>query len=785
MADINTLPPHPKSRGPFYAIYDLFSNVWFGITLMVLLFLYMSVASAGILYPMDSWKPFGPWNIWVARKYFGKTEMEVFAWWPFNLMMALLVVNMVVVTLRRIRLTVLSAGVWMIHFGIVILILGSVYYFGNKIEGDTPVFRRSIVIDVPGIDHPQRILVRTNNQWAVTGSAGEYSFTIAGINPAWPLLSGDDKGKTACSVNVAVTTPTQSFIRQMLIGYPQYTEDIIPGKGRAIKSTGKKLLDDSIKLTFVYEPQTQFYLMDSAALYVRKVGDTEWVERPINGLPHYAEHVSSRNDVWLPPTGVKIEPGPLNINVEKQDDDDPLGKIDVHITGRLHYSPEDERRWVPGGEHFNPMMRVLLTSDGKSSVFSLFDAGSTARKSQNERVKFHWTENDRQRESHGEATGDKLIIKIPEEDVEVRFHIDEDNTFVRNDKLEFTAIEGTDWSYRIKSFHRSVEVTRGHHAPVVVVEMKSGERQFTRWATDDPTRARDASGDQAFGAPDPSVEVTLRPGSMITFVSGPDPADIEVFVGRTEDRRRVTIGEPLDIGSGLTLAVQESYSHARIESRPVVVAKLDRDPKARNIYSRIKLELSLGDWSFSDWLSFHRYPFSSEQYAIPGRFPYHPTRCTLPDGTRVELLFSRERRNLPRALALDDFELKVHTGGFVERNMTSVRDFISVLKPYQNGEWSAPVTTSLNKPAEIAGQYFFQSEWDPGEMAFTGLGVGNRDGVYIQLLGTCIAVFGMIYVFYIKPVIKRRRQKAVWASVAQTGAEDQAQKDMAKQLVDA
>jgi hypothetical protein len=57
-------------------------------------------------------------------------------------------------------------------------------------------------------------------------------------------------------------------------------------------------------------------------------------------------------------------------------------------------------------------------------------------------------------------------------------------------------------------------------------------------------------------------------------------------------------------------------------------------------------------------------------------------------------------------------------------------------------------------------------------MAFTGLGVGNRQGVVTQLLGCCLAVVGMIYAFYIKPIIKRRRRDRVLAAVAEsrTGA---------------
>ncbi len=42
-------------------------------------------------------------------------------------------------------------------------------------------------------------------------------------------------------------------------------------------------------------------------------------------------------------------------------------------------------------------------------------------------------------------------------------------------------------------------------------------------------------------------------------------------------------------------------------------------------------------------------------------------------------------------------------------------------------------------------------------MNFTGLGIGNRHGVHMQLLGCCVAVAGMIFAFYVKPIIKRQR----------------------------
>ncbi|OUX03336.1 MAG: hypothetical protein CBD91_00265, partial [Phycisphaeraceae bacterium TMED231] len=133
------------SRGPIGLLFDLFSNVKFGILLLVLLFVYMSVGSAGVVYPVhpnllhpDAWTH-AQLRQW---RNLEMTEFEWFHWWPFNLLMILLCVNMTVTTLRRIPLNTINLGVWMIHTGIITLSLASVYYFATKIEGDAPVARR-------------------------------------------------------------------------------------------------------------------------------------------------------------------------------------------------------------------------------------------------------------------------------------------------------------------------------------------------------------------------------------------------------------------------------------------------------------------------------------------------------------------------------------------------------------------------------------------------------------------------------------------------------------------
>ncbi|QOI99512.1 MAG: hypothetical protein HRU70_03055 [Phycisphaeraceae bacterium] len=64
------------------------------------------------------------------------SEVEFYAWWPLRVVLMAFVLNMVVATARRIEFTFKNIGVITVHSGIVLIALGSVYYAGNKLEGD-------------------------------------------------------------------------------------------------------------------------------------------------------------------------------------------------------------------------------------------------------------------------------------------------------------------------------------------------------------------------------------------------------------------------------------------------------------------------------------------------------------------------------------------------------------------------------------------------------------------------------------------------------------------------
>jgi hypothetical protein len=313
---------------------------------------------------------------------------------------------------------------------------------------------------------------------------------------------------------------------------------------------------------------------------------------------------------------------------------------------------------------------------------------------------------------------------------------------------------------------------------VVDFESPEGER-FTRWVFPDQSMNRDVkddgSGAHAGGGLDTRISASYTPasrGAPIRVVAG--PGDIGAYLvidnetlnigGEPVSVQPLTPGGSVTLPAGLTISLDEIITNAREDTRPVIIPKEQRDRNTETALLRAmaQVEIARGGLTGRTWLPFHGYSIEGEEYAVMNSGMYAPTPFVLEDGRRFELLFSRERRELPTPVRLEDFIVTSHIGGFSPRDTRSIRDWTSEISFVEDGAAVDEQSVSTNDPASHNGYWFFQRTWDPDGQRFTGLGVGNRIGVYTQLVGSCIAVLGMIYAFYVKPIIRRKRRLKVY-----------------------
>lgn len=805
--------PKP-SRGPLQWLVDFFSSVWLGVWLLAILFVYCAVGSAGIWIPLDLglsyhhdwihdiyWMHIQWTQIHVRQSpWLELTEFEWFHWWPFDLLIALICINIVVATVRRVPLKVVNLGAWLIHAGVVILCIGSVMYFGSKLEGDTPILRRNLVIEVP--NHPPvRISAQPGN--SISLADDRYRFQIMDIDPEWELLSGGDKGTKAYTVMVAVHSPEHQYVRTLPAGYPEHVQDAIftndPEQPlvRAINHIGKPIVDESVKLSLEYASSEHFYLMDSAAIYLREQGSPQWIERPIKKLPRYNDYLQSATQAWMPrrsllqegTVGPVFTPRPLHIEVPSVDPDDPLAGVPIYVDRYLRYAFEHTRR-MPGGDRFDPMVRLRLRSvRGAVQDHELvaFDPGRNHAESG--RLQFVAIGSERALAELTVIQQPMLEITVPEAGVSTRVPA----IASQGGDDAFTAIEGTDYAYSIVSMQNNLSLRSGELVSVAIVRIRTPERTFQRWVFDklaarDLSEANTAMHEQELEFDD-RIQMRYFPGRMpaapVTIVAGPGEDQLHLLLALEGQEPRVAPLQPrevVDVQPGITLELLSYVPYSRDETRPQIVAPEQREPNVGNQRSMIHIEIPW-DGGHAMWLRHHVYPFAHEHEVLRG-FPYQPKEIRLSDGRVIEVMYSRQSRPLPAAIALDDFLVTTHIGGFTGQT-SSIRDWTSMICFDEGGTWMQPTPVSMNKPGHYGGFWYFQAKWDPPDqprwegdapsrgMNYTILGVGNRNGVWTQLFGCVVAVIGMCYAFYLKPVIKRRRQQAVYQKLAAQGAVSQ------------
>ncbi len=90
---------------------------------------------------------------------------------------------------------------------------------------------------------------------------------------------------------------------------------------------------------------------------------------------------------------------------------------------------------------------------------------------------------------------------------------------------------------------------------------------------------------------------------------------------------------------------------------------------------------------------------------------------------------------------------------------TEPRDFRSVIVAQdREGRELARKEISVNDPLIFRGHWFYQSNYDPNDPTVSGIMVVHEPGLLITYLGFACLILGSIWMFYLKPTLKKRAE---------------------------
>ncbi len=261
-----------------------------------------------------------------------------------------------------------------------------------------------------------------------------------------------------------------------------------------------------------------------------------------------------------------------------------------------------------------------------------------------------------------------------------------------------------------------------------------------------------------------------RPAELSYREEGAIPIRIDGTMPDTHSGEMRPVSIELDVERVDGVARQEWVTEVPPQQR-------DRRAGESGAMQVITVRLSRGDWEhfvqvpFTQWIDQQAWQLG--EVHIPGA------------QTPIQLQLGNTKRPIPAVVQLDSFELVPYAGDFTPQS--AMRDFKShlTLIDARTGH-QRPATAHLNSPVyfETAmggplgkiwpkeSWLLYQNQWDPEGQQFTVLGVGNRPGVVTMTVACVMIVMGLLYAFYVKPIIIRRMKQKALEQYSGTGAAD-------------
>ncbi|MBX3395090.1 MAG: hypothetical protein KF841_06945 [Phycisphaerae bacterium] len=726
------------SKSRRHAIIRYLSSVRVGIILLALILVYASVGSA---LPQ-------------IRGAVELSEMDVFRHWLFSGLMIAFSVVLIVATLVRIPFKIVNAGVLTVHLGLLMLVGGSIYYFGTKVEGD-------VKLESPRI--------------RLSSLSGMNERTIAEFlaeeGSAWstfmPAFGGEVRAEVQNVERNALGEITSAGVRYQVgaTSEPQVAQ-LIANQSAEMIGDGRLVL----RLT-VSGPADRFYDDEVPALYLSRAEGGDRAVEAIHGLPLYSARYldegdtlvdtdsrpvpSRRSTPHMEIAGLSIpttifESWRLPIRISPKD-----APFDIEITGFVPYVGRLDADVGEGSGPLNPAIKVRFALGSESRAVSLFamnPAQSVAFLGVP--VEFKWVENADQFAPMAEdrAGPHELEIEVKDPPAKMRLAVSLGQTI---------AVEGTPYELKISELRPDWPMMtpgyEGASSPMASVDVTNGEKKYNRTVIQrfpELSQDIDEQGVRHRDAPyDPNLVLRYRAcgDGWVTIAAGPSVSP-KAFVADFNGQIReydLTVGEPSSLnvlGVELATTIEGLYQSGQTLLKPVLVPPESRRPNlaARSV-SAIRIKFvgrgAASGWSESRWSLFSMYPDDPTA---------RPVEVAPPTGGKWRVLYSRLERPLNARLVPGKLSVKHFPG---RENVESWRSDFKVVRAGQPVESGEVLTNQTMSTGEWT---LYQSGASQDGWGYTILGVGNRNGIIPMVLGCVMITFGCLFAFYVKPVLLKR-----------------------------
>ncbi len=640
-----------------------------------------------------------------VRAYFEMNELEFFGAWPLKILMALLVVNLITVTWTRIPLTPPRYGVWTIHLGIITLIVGLGGYYWNKIEGQVRIPLGQQVEHF--YDSAERALyVKVNNE-------------VVDTVPLTKLPRFKEYGDENFNTAKLAKTGLRDIQPAMTV------RDAATGQPKQIPLNEAYGWKEKLQVDIVgYWPYANVATSFSTDESSDDVGVRVAMEDP---------HSGKLQETWLLASDSRYKARQIaggNLEVEHRHQTDPnivdgLKTAAAQIL-QLSFAAGDKK-----GDTFVEVGKIYplgetgytITIESFNPQWPMFGTGEMVRAM-------------------------TMMVKSPT--LSYRRMILEGKTVQTDFKLDEEGA-GPMGKRQTEPLDKTLSLSFATTDPFRLLPLVSATKH-TFLTTGDGKLV--------------DIEVSLEGKSSVTeYPTGRGVVDIVVDDSgpRGPFQPAPTTAES-EHRHDVKLSVARVDKIVKDETVLVVPSvQREREIGAAGVFQIVRAKLTMGQWTKTVLV-----PFTDS--AAEADAQWLSPSVKLPNTEqKIQLALCNTRFRLPAKITLANFELVRYPGMDPESTRGLFRDFRSTLIiDDPRTSTSETAVAHMNNPVYFDGGrwLFFQAAYDSEASSFTVLGVGNRPCVWIMTTG-CVMIFvGLMYAFYLKPIIIRNMKANALAAAA-------------------
>ena len=649
------------------------------------------------------------------RAWFEMTDLQFFNAWPMVLLSGLLVLNLLTVSFSRIPFTLPRLGVWTIHAGIIVLIFGLLNYFWHKTEGMTLV-RVGEKVDWYYDSAERALYVKSDSRKAIPLPLPELPRFST-----YDAIKGNDN---------ELRDRGLSGLTPLAVRYDEATRQGLPVP---FGSEGDPVTLDVLGY-YPYAVVGSDYAVDG--------GDLTGLKLTLRATATGEERVQ-----WA----VARQPGhAFDTQTEQQ----------VATVRVRHLHRDDD-----------------LTGDG---LLKGAKGGRT--------IEWHVGDHGSDDAIEGTITpepGERIALGDTGYEVEVVAALPGFPLFGSSepvDALELL-VHPPKGSPHGETFRRYVLDGIGTQTDFVLGVDGAGPKGQRQDSPVDPTlhlhyRLTDGLGLLPRSGEDERHTILTKQGEsgLYHLVTRNDaPASVESI--ESGQLQLAVDGEIVDPDTGVRQPYRLELDIDRADgvARRTWVAEVPQEQRDNSAaqagtFQVVSVRVARGDWSDTVHVPYTQWPDQA---------PWQPAQVDVPGLTApLELQLANTRLPAPAQITLESFELVPYAGDFTSNS--AMRDFRSNLTvdpigPQEGFAAQAKLNNPVYLDIPVAGPLadvwpaqswlLFQSQWDPERQAFTVLGVANRPGITTMVVGCVMIVLGLMWAFYVKPALLRRRKRAALAAV--------------------